>query len=63
VLRSGLIKAGNSSLHMLHEMTHARSGELLAVFHQSGVHFDMEARSSAPLPAALRDRAANLVIA
>jgi acyl-CoA thioesterase FadM len=63
VLRSGLIKAGNSSLRMLHEMTHARSGELLAVFHQSGVHFDMEARSSAPLPAALRDRAANLVIA
>lgn len=63
VLRSGLIKVGNSSLRMLHEMSHARSGERLAVFHQSGVHFDMETRASAPLPAALRERANGLTIA
>jgi len=63
VLRSGLTKAGNSSLRMLHEMSHGRSGERLAVFHQSGVHFDLEARRSAPLPAALRERADSLVIA
>ena len=63
LLRSGLIKAGKSSLHMLHELSHARSGERLAVFHQSGVHFDLEARGSAPLPPALRERANGLVIA
>src|SRR5579863_7629072 len=49
VLKSGLLAAGNSSLRMLHEMRHARSGERLAVFHQSGVHFDLEARRSAPM--------------
>jgi acyl-CoA thioesterase FadM len=62
-LRSGLLKAGNASLHMLHEMSLARSGERLAVFHQAGVHFDLEARRSAPLPAAARERANELVIA
>jgi acyl-CoA thioester hydrolase len=63
LVRSGLIKAGNSSLHMLHELSYARNGERLAVFHQSGVHFDLEARGSAPLPPALRDRANSLLIA
>lgn len=63
VLRSGLLKAGNASLHMRHEMSLARSGESLAVFHQAGVHFDLEARRSAPLPAALRERAKDLLIA
>ena len=63
LVRSGLISAGNSSLRMLHEMSHAQSGERLAVFHQSGVHFDLEARRSAPLPSTLRERANALVIA
>jgi acyl-CoA thioester hydrolase len=63
VLRSGLLKAGNSSLHMLHEMRHGRSGELLATFHQAGVHFDLDGRRSAPLPAVLRERAQRLVVA
>src|SRR6185437_7084359 len=63
VLRSGLLKAGNASLHMLHEMSLARTGERLAAFHQAGVHFDLEARRSAPLPAAARERANELVIA
>ena len=63
VLRSGLLKAGNASLHMWHEMSLARSGEPVAVFHQAGVHFDLEARRSAPLPDALRGRAKELLIA
>lgn len=62
-LRSGLLAAGNSSVRMLHELRHARTGERLASFHQSGVHFDMGARRSAPLPAALRERASALMIA
>jgi len=63
VARSGLLKAGNASLRMLHELSLARSGERLAIFHQAGVHFDLEARRSAPLPAALRERASALAIA
>jgi acyl-CoA thioesterase FadM len=60
-LKSGLLAAGNSSLRMMHELRHAQSGERLAVFYQSGVHFDMEARRSAPLPAMLREKAQTLV--
>jgi acyl-CoA thioesterase FadM len=63
IMKSGLLAAGNSSLRLLHEMRHARSGEVLARMHQSGVHFDMEARRSAPLPDELRRNAAALVIA
>src|SRR5579883_452694 len=62
-LRSGLLAAGNSSLRMLHELVLARSGEPVALFHQAGVHFDMEARRSAPMPSRLRDKAARLIIA
>jgi acyl-CoA thioester hydrolase len=57
VLQSGLVGAGKSSLRMRHEMRHARSGERLALFLQSAVHFDMETRRSAPLPPALSEKA------
>jgi acyl-CoA thioesterase FadM len=60
-VRSNLIAVGNASLRMLHELRQARSGELLAQMHQSGVHFDMEARRSAPLPADLLAKAQALV--
>ncbi len=63
VLKSGLLAAGNSSLRMMHDLRHAQTGERLALFYQSGVHFDMEARRSAPLPAALREKAQTLVLA
>jgi acyl-CoA thioesterase FadM len=57
LLTTRLLAAGNSSLRMTHEMRSAKTGERLALFHQSGVHFDLEARRSVPLPAALRERA------
>ncbi len=63
IVQSGLLAAGNSSLRMLHELRLARSSERLALFHQSGVHFDMEARRSAPMPPEFRDRASKLTIA
>jgi acyl-CoA thioester hydrolase len=63
VLKSGVIAAGNSSLRLLHELRQAKSGERLALFHQAGVHFDMEARRSAPMPAELREKAQGLVVA
>jgi acyl-CoA thioester hydrolase len=63
VLKSGIIFAGNSSIRLLHDMRHAKSGERLALFHQFGVHFDMETRRSAPMPAELREKAQALVVA
>jgi acyl-CoA thioesterase FadM len=63
MLRSGIISIGNSSVRMLHELFMAKTGESLALFYQSGVHFDLEARHSAPLPAEQRKRASELVIA
>ena len=63
VVKSGLLAAGNSSLRMLHEMRLGRTGEVVTRMHQSGVHFDMEARRSAPMSEELRGKAASLVIA
>jgi len=63
VLKSGLIGAGNSSIRLLHEMRNAKTGERLALFYQSGVHFDMETRRSVPMPAELREKAQALVVA
>lgn len=62
VLRSGLVAVGNSSLRMVHEMHQAQSGERLALFHQGGVHFDMETRRPAPLPPALREKAQAFIL-
>ncbi len=63
VVRSGLMSAGNASLRLLHELRRAGSGERLALMHQAGVHFDMEARRSAPLPESLRAAARRLLMA
>jgi acyl-CoA thioesterase FadM len=62
IVRSGLLAAGNSSLRMIHELFMAGSGERLAIFHQSGVHFDMAARRSAPMPDELKHKASTLLV-
>jgi acyl-CoA thioesterase FadM len=56
-LASGLLDVGKSSFKMLHAMHAARSGAPLATFYQAGVHFDLEARRSSPMPDALREKA------
>lgn len=63
LVRSGLMSAGNASLRLRHELRRAGSGERLAVMHQAGVHFDMEARRSAPMPDSLREKAGRLLLA
>lgn len=62
VLTSGVLGAGNASIRLRHELRASASGALLAAFYQAGVHFDIEARRSAPWPAALRERAMALAI-
>jgi acyl-CoA thioesterase FadM len=63
LVKSGLLGVGNSSIRLLHELRHAKSGERLALFHQAGVHFDMAARRAAPMPPELRVKAQTLVVA
>src|SRR5215469_16185033 len=54
---SGMLELGKSSVKVLHEMTLAHSGRRVARYYQAGVHFDLDARRSAPLPDALRAKA------
>jgi acyl-CoA thioesterase FadM len=61
-VRSGLLHLGNSSLRMLHRVADARSGRVVAWLRQSGVHFDLEARRSTPIPAELRAGAAARIV-
>jgi acyl-CoA thioester hydrolase len=56
-VQSALVHVGKSSLRLFHRMRNARTDEPLATLEQSGVHLDREARRSAPLPDALREKA------
>ena len=62
VVESGLMQLGSSSIRMVHRIAEARSGRRVATLRQSGVHFDLEARRSAPIPPELRAKAAALVM-
>lgn len=62
-ITSGMIEIGKSSVRILHEMRLSQGGRRVARFYQAGVHFDLEARRSTPLPDALRARARALLIA
>ena len=63
LLKSGILGTGHSSVRMLHELFMAKTGESLALFYQSGVHFDLEARASVPLSPEQKKRAGDLQIA
>jgi acyl-CoA thioesterase FadM len=59
---SGIMDLGKSSVKILHVMRRAQGGGRVARFYQAGVHFDLEARRSAPLPEALRAEARKFLI-
>jgi acyl-CoA thioester hydrolase len=61
-LMSGLMQLGSSSVRMIHRIADARSGRRVGTLRQSGVHFDLEARRSAPIPQELRGKAAALLM-
>ena len=61
-MRSGMLNVGNSSVTILHEMYLPHSNRRVARYYQAGVHFDLEARRSAPLPQSIRDKAREFVI-
>lgn len=61
-MQSGMLNVGNSSVTILHEMHVPHSDRRVARYYQAGVHFDLEARRSAPLPESIRDKAREFVI-
>jgi acyl-CoA thioesterase FadM len=61
-VRSALLHVGTSSLRILHRMGNMRTGEEVATLEQSGVHLDLGARRSTPLPDSLRERAMALLV-
>lgn len=63
LVRSGLGHVGSSSMRILHRMTEARTGALVATLDQAGVSLDLAARRPAPLPAELRARALAMLVA
>lgn len=61
-MQSGMLNVGNSSVTILHQMVLSRSNRRVARYYQAGVHFDLEARRSAPLPHSIRDKACEFLI-
>jgi acyl-CoA thioester hydrolase len=61
-MQSGMLNVGNSSVTILHQMYLSHSNRRVARYYQAGVHFDLEARRSAPLPQSIRDNAREFVI-
>jgi len=60
--QSGMLNVGNSSVTILHQMYLPHSRRRVARYYQAGVHFDLEARRSAPLPQSIRDQAREFLI-
>ncbi len=61
-VQSALLHVGRSSMRLLHVMTNERTGERVATLEQLGVHLDMDARKSTPLPDELRETAKTLLV-
>jgi acyl-CoA thioesterase FadM len=62
LIETGIGHLGNSSLRMIHRMTHARNGAEVARLSQYGVNLDLDARRPARWPDDIRARAAALVV-
>jgi acyl-CoA thioester hydrolase len=60
-IRSAIIDVREKTVHMLHRMHKMQSGALAASTTILGVHMDTKIRKSAPLPAAVRDRARAMI--
>ncbi len=62
LIETGIGHLGNSSLRLIHRLTHPRSGVEVARLGQFGVNLDLDARRPARWPDEIRSRAAALVI-
>jgi len=61
-VRSALLHVGSSSMRIQHRMTNERTGREVATLDQFGVHLDMDARKSTPLPDPIRAQALAVLV-
>jgi acyl-CoA thioester hydrolase len=61
LVKTAIVHVGNSSLHLCHKLSHARSGRVVATLHQLGVHLDLAARRPTALPEAIRAKTVALL--
>ncbi len=61
-MASGILELGKSSVKIVHEMYAQDGGRRLARYYQAGVHFDLEARRSSPMPESLLAKAREQII-
>ena len=61
-VRSALLHVGTSSVRIQHRMTNERTGREVATLDQFGVHLDMDARKSTPLPDPIRAQALAVLV-
>ena len=62
VVETGIAHLGNSSLRLMHRMTHARTGAVVAELGQFGVNLDLDARRPARWADDVRARAVALLV-
>jgi acyl-CoA thioesterase FadM len=62
LVETGIAHLGNTSLRMIHRMTHAQSGAEIARLSQYGVNLDLDARRPARWPDDVREKAKALVV-
>ena len=60
-VRSGLLEMREKVAKFVHEMRHARSGEVAAICVLTAVHMDSKARKSAPFPPDMLARGRELI--
>lgn len=56
--RACVARIGNSSVHIVHQLIDAKSGNVAATLHQLGVHLDKDARRPSAIPATIREAVA-----
>ncbi|RMD63521.1 MAG: thioesterase, partial [Alphaproteobacteria bacterium] len=56
VVRSGIVRITEKSLHFVQEMRNGETGELVAVETAVAVHLDRTARRAVPFPAVIATR-------
>ena len=62
VVRAGVLRVGEKSLHFVEEMREAASGDLAAVMRAVAVHLDRDARRATPFPEAIAARAHDFIV-
>jgi acyl-CoA thioester hydrolase len=59
---SGFLAISRSSVTTIHDLVEVKTGERIARFYLAGIHFDLDRRHAVPMPEAMREQAATLIV-